>query len=222
MFRRYAIYITPDGPLGAAGARWLGWDIAAGSGVEHATVRGVDLATITQRPRRYGFHATVKPPMRLLEGCTSEELMRAAGALARSAAPVSLDGLAVTRLGGFLALTALGDTAPLDALAAQVVDNLDPFRAPPAPEELARRRNNALTPSQEQNLTRWGYPHVMQDYRFHITLTGRLKDADAIAPLVAAHFAPVLPVPYRIDHLTLAGEAEDGMFHAIARLPLGG
>jgi 2'-5' RNA ligase len=31
-----------------------------------------------------------------------------------------------------------------------------------------------LTPRQREHLDRWGYPYVMEDFRFHMTLTGRL------------------------------------------------
>ena len=33
---------------------------------------------------------------------------------------------------------------------------------------------DALTPSQVEHLDRWGYPYVMEEFRFHMTLTGRL------------------------------------------------
>lgn len=221
MYHRYAIYVTPEGPLADVGAAWLGWDMAAGRRVPHPHIDGLDVAALTKRPRKYGLHATIKPPMALAPGTTREELEQAAGALARSAAPVTLDGLDVTCIGRFLALTPRGDTGPLNALAALVVQSLDRFRAPATDVELARRRKAHLTPSQENNLTQWGYPHVMQDFRFHITLTGLLKDAAATAPLVEAHFIPVLPQPFVIRHLTLAGEDLNGRFHTLSRLPLG-
>ncbi len=222
MFDRYAIYVTPQGSLASHGAAWLGWDIATGTTVPHPQIDGLDVAALTKRPRKYGLHATIKPPMALAQGTTSEELEQAAGALARSAAPVILDGLKITRIGRFIALTPRGDTGPLNALAALVFEALDPFRAALSAPELARRRKYPLTPAQEHNLTLWGYPHVMQDFRFHITLTGPVSDIETTAPLVETHFKPVLPAPFVISHLTLAGEDTDGMFHTIARLPLGG
>ena len=222
MYRRFAIYVTPEGDLGRVGAAWLGWDILAGRSVEHPVPVGIDCARITKRPRKYGLHATVKPPMALRDGATPEALESAAGQIAKDIAPLELSGLEVSQIRGFLALTPRGDTRELDRLASIVVAQLDRFRTPPSSEELARRRKRRLTVSQEANLTRWGYPHVMEDYRFHITLTGPLKDADQLRPVVAAHFAPVLSEPFVIDHLSIAGEAEDGMFHRIARLPLGG
>lgn len=220
MYRRYAVYVTPDAPLAALGAAWLGWDIATGRPVPQPGIDGLDLPAITKRPRKYGFHATVKPPMALVQGTTADAVLRAAQDAALAMRPVTLDGLTVTRIGRFLALTPLGDTRALTRLAAHMVTTLDPFRASATAEELARRRARPLSPAQEENLTRWGYPHVMDEYRFHITLTGALKDAEGTAPLVAAHFAPMLPKPYVISHLTLAGEDAEGMFHTIARLPL--
>lgn len=222
MYRRYAIYITPDGPLGHHGAAWLGWDIAKGCAVAHPEVAGLDIAKITKRPRKYGLHATIKPPMVLASGTSGEELERAACALARRLPPVQLDGLEVRRMGRFLALTPRGDAQALNDIAAEMVANLDIFRAPVTAQDLARRRQRPLTASQDRNLTTWGYPYVMEDFQFHITLTGPLQDAETTLPHVAEHFAPVLPAPYVIDHLTLAGEDSDGMFHTIVRLPLGG
>ena len=222
MYRRYAIYVTPEGRLAQAGAAWLGWDMAAGCYVAHPDIDGIDIAAITKRPRRYGLHATLKPPMVLAEGADEAALIHAAKEIVSTLPQVNLDGLIVSRLGRFLALTAQGDTRALDDMAAQVVKSLDMFRAPPTSEELERRRHRPLTPSQEHNLTHWGYPNVMADFRFHITLTNPLKDAAAIMPIAAAHFAAVLPKPFSINHLTLAGEDAAGMFHSIARLQLGG
>ncbi len=222
MYRRYAIYVTPEGELGRVGSAWLGWDVLAGQAVAHPLLDGIDLSRITKRPRKYGLHATVKPPMVLRDGATIEALELAAGQITENFAPVELSGLEVSWIGSFLALTPQGDTAALNTLASTIVAQLDHFRAPPSCEELAQRRKRPLTPSQEANLVRWGYPHVMEDFRFHITLTGPLKDAARISPAVVAHFANVLSKPFIIDHLSIAGEEEDGMFHRIARLPLGG
>ena len=33
-----------------------------------------------------------------------------------------------------------------------------------------------MTSRQHKHLDRWGYPYVMEDFRFHMTLTGRLED----------------------------------------------
>ncbi|MCX7567265.1 DUF1045 domain-containing protein [Sulfitobacter sp. F26169L] len=221
MFRRFAIYITPDGKFGAQGAAWLGWDILAGEPVAQPQSIGIDLAKITRRPRKYGFHGTVKPPMALGCGYTPDMLEAEARAVASRLSPIILNSLEVCIMGRMLAFVPSGDSAALADLAATVVRSLDRFRAPPTPEEQAKRRKRPLSPSQEHNLAQWGYPHVMDDFRFHMTLTGPANNVTGVLPVAVAHFAPVLPQPYVIDHLTLVGEDIDGMFHKITRLPLG-
>ncbi len=222
MFQRYAIYATPTGQLARLGAAWLGWDMAQGCSVDHPVIDGLDIAKITKRPRKYGLHATIKPPMHLSTGKTEAQLTEAARAMATKISPVILDGLQIARIGGFLALTPVGNTAHLSHMANTTVETLDPFRAPASSQELARRRKRPLSPSQEHNLAQWGYPNVMDDFGFHITLTGPLKNAEAAAAMITPYFAPFLSSPFVIDHLTLAGEDQGGKFHSIAQLPFGG
>lgn len=222
MYRRFAIYFTPERALAETGSAWLGWDISQGCRVPHPRIDGLNLAALTKRPRKYGMHATIKPPMTLADGSRPEEFIEAASEIVKGLPLVALTGLRVSQIGRFLALTVEGDQTALNAMAAQVVAQLDPFRAAPTSEETNRRRQGHLTPSQGRNLARWGYPHVMEDFNFHITLTSPVKNANEVLPTAAAYFAPVLPTPFVIGALTVAGEDVDGMFHAFARLPLGG
>lgn len=225
VYSRYAIYFTPSpGDFATMGANWLGWDSATGTQAKHPQVEGLPapVADLTKRPRKYGFHGTIKPPFRLAKQTTRTQLEEAASDLMGSLSPVMLEGLQVTRLGQFLALTPVGDAAALAALAAQIVEGLDRFRAPAPPEELTRRRAAGLSPRQETNLITWGYPYVMDDFRFHMTLTGPLSK-DSITPVqdhLTARFAPVTEAPFRIDGMTLLGEDAAGMFHEIHRYPL--
>ncbi|KZZ30623.1 phosphonate metabolism protein [Sulfitobacter sp. HI0082] len=223
-FDRYAIYFTPQGSLAEAGAAWLGWDVARGCVVAHPAVAGLDVATLTETPRKYGLHATLKPPFGLAEGTTADGLLAEFEALCTRLSPVTLDGLALTPLGRFLALTPEGGTAALNAMAAEVVRGLDTFRAPPAEADLARRRQANLTPAQEANLSQWGYPYVMEAFRFHVTLTGKLPKSDLpqVTAALAPYIAPHLPQPFVLSSLTLVGQAEDGMFHEVHRAALSG
>ncbi|UOA32524.1 hypothetical protein DSM110093_02324 [Sulfitobacter sp. DSM 110093] len=223
-FDRYAIYYTPQGSLAEAGAAWLGWDVAHGQAVAHPEVAALDVASLTETPRKYGLHATIKPPFVLAEGTSADGLLAEFEALCAQLAPVTLDGLSLTPLGRFLALTPKGDTAALNAMAAEVVRGLDAFRAPPSEADLARRRQANLTLAQEANLNKWGYPYVLDAFRFHITLTSKLPKADlpqvtaALAPYITTH----LPQPFVLSSLTLVGQAEDGMFHEVHRAALSG
>lgn len=221
MFTRYAVYYTPAGALASKGACWLGWDVAAGSTVAHPDSVGLDLAEITQTPRKYGFHGTIKPPFALAEGAEPEALRMAFATLCDSLHPVEVDALGVSRLGRFLALTPRGDASDLAALAAKAVRDLDSFRAPPSEAELEKRRKGGLSPAQEENLRNWGYPYVMDQFRFHLTLSGRMKDLGPVAEAAETYFADALTAPYRFDALALVGERPDGMFETIERRGLG-
>ncbi|WP_212523443.1 DUF1045 domain-containing protein [Actibacterium sp. MT2.3-13A] len=226
-YRRYAIYFAPEpGPLAEFGAAWLGWDPATGKEVAHPDVAALPrpVAELTETPRKYGFHGTIKPPFRLAGGQSAQALHAAAQALCARLAPVALEGLGLSRLGAFLALTPKGDTGALAALAAETVRALDRFRAPPSEAEIARRNPARLSPAQRALLEKWGYPYVLGEFRFHLTLTGRLErgEAGAVEAALGPVVAPLLPAPFRVDNLCLFGEAEDGRFHLLHRYALSG
>jgi putative phosphonate metabolism protein len=225
-WRRYAIYALPEGALGAAGAAWLGWDAREGRHVPHPSVAGLPRSAeaLTERPRCYGFHATIKPPFRLAEGRSEDALAAAFSAFCAATEAGHAEGLEVGAIGPFLALRPEGSARDLSRVAAAAVEALDAFRAPPSDADLARRRAAGLTDRQEALLTRWGYPYVMEEFRFHVTLTGPLPppERDAAQVALAAHFAPFLPSPYRLEALALLGEDEAGRFHAIHETALSG
>ena len=79
---RYAIYFAPPpaSPLARFGRQWLGRDAETGEAVAtpaHAGVAPERLAAWTASPRRYGFHATLKPPFRLADGAANPYLLQA-------------------------------------------------------------------------------------------------------------------------------------------------
>ena len=160
----------------------------------------------------------------MAEGTDINTLMDTIAALSSRLAPVALDGMTLTRLGSFLALTPQGDVTALAQMASTVVRELDRFRAPPDAAEIARRKQANLTALQEKNLKDWGYPYVMDAFRFHMTLTGPLQGAqhDVILAQAIAHFADLPPRPFVVDSLTLVGESTEGFFHEIQRYTLTG
>lgn len=221
-YSRFAIYfVPPAGPLAEFGASWLGWDVIAGCEARQPDVPG--LHDITMTPRKYGFHGTLKPPFRLAEGRAFDDLQQAASDMAARIAPGICDGLDLTVMGRFLALTPYGNTAGLRAVAEACVRDLDGFRAALTDAELARRRKSKLTARQDTLLVQWGYPYVMEEFRFHMTLSGRLRDEDVPAwvETVTQHL-PDLPTPFVVDQIALCGEREDGRFDLIHRYTLAG
>lgn len=224
MFQRYALYYTPaqGTRLAQFGASWLGWDSFQGRGIAYRDVAGLSVQNITERPRKYGFHATLKPPFRLIDGATEDALAGHLEAFASTAKPVTLTGLELRMLGSFFALCPIGDAPDLTALATRVVQEFDDFRAPPNKAELAKRRAQRLSPGQEAMLKRWGYPYVLDEFRFHMTLTGRVDRAErTVVEGILQGLTADLPLsPHVIDSVTLLGEASDRHFHQIERFAL--
>ncbi len=227
-FMRYAVYWAPEeaDPMRAFGAAWLGHDPASGQPVLHREGLGLaaDVANdLTTEPRHYGLHATLKAPFRLKPDARLAELVDATDALARSIKSFTIEPLRLTNLSGFLALCPSSPSSELDALAQRSVIELDPMRAPLTPAERARRKPQYLTPDQLQLLDTWGYPHVFEHFRFHITLTKRLTDAERslVQPLLEKATRPFCSKPFSVGSIALFGDPGDGRpFRLVQRFPL--
>ncbi|MGB0958985.1 MAG: DUF1045 domain-containing protein [Halocynthiibacter sp.] len=219
-YTRFAIYyIPPEGSLATFGAKWLGWDVITGTNDDSLNIPELDDTTMT--PRKYGFHGTLKPPFRLADGYQVEDLTQAISAMAKRLSRVRCDGLGLSQIGHFLALTPTGDLQPLSNLARACVVDLDMFRRPADATEIERRRASGLSARQDANLLQWGYPYVLEDFKFHLTLTGRLKlgEMSKWKATVAEHM-PALLYPFDITSVALVGERPDGRFELIQRYDL--
>ena len=216
---RVALYYAPlsDDPLHRAAAAWLGRDAAIGADMAQPDIAGIEEAT--REPRLYGFHATLKPPMRLADGCTWDDVAAATTAMADRIAPFDLPVLSVQDLFGFLALRETMPCGPLQALADACVERLDHLRAPPSNEELARRRRSRLTPQQDANLVRWGYPYVFDTWFFHMTLTRRLNadEKPRFMPAAEAYLADAIATARRVTDVCLFVQPEPGAPFVIRR-----
>jgi len=101
----------------------------------------------------------------------------------------------------------------LKALATHCVMGLDDLRQPLSPEERLRRQPDQLDARGRELLDRHGYPHVLERFRFHITLTGPCDMATAgglvsqLAPSLAALNQASPPV---LDRLCLFHERAAG------------
>lgn len=227
MTERFAIYYAPSATsnLWERAATWLGRDAADGD-LFGGPVAGIDrdrLLNLTQSANRYGFHATLKAPMALADGATEADLRAALTAFAGQHQPVDLGKPRLASLEGFLALLVEPNEA-LQDFAAYVVESFDDFRAPMSVKDRAARAGRGLSERQIELLDAYGYPYVFEEFRFHMTLTDRLVEADAadIAQAATTWFTPVLDEPILLDRLSLFHEPEAGKpFRRIGDYKLG-
>jgi putative phosphonate metabolism protein len=211
---RIAVYFTPpaDHPLVRTAASWLGRDAFSGARVRRGPVAGFDdaeLDALTAVPRRYGFHATLKPPFRVAADHSLDEIRASLAAFCRDRASLTIPALRLAEIGPFFALTAGEAEDEIGAFADAVVRTFEPFRAPLTEAGMAPRRPERLTERQRGNLLDWGYPHVFEDFRFHMTLTGPVPAEHRIrmAWLLRERFASFIGKPLTIDALSLFRES---------------
>ncbi|MBR0915682.1 DUF1045 domain-containing protein [Bradyrhizobium japonicum] len=209
-FPRYAIYFAAgaDSAVSRFGAELLGYEVYTGDEVPFpadASRVAPDWRDVTADPRKYGFHGTMKAPMALAPGKTEAELVAACAAFAGKARPMPSIRPVVDSISGFIAVIPTEPVGALQQLAADCVREFDDFRAPMTTEDRARRRPDKLTERQRDYLDRWGYPYVMEEFRFHMTLTGRL-DAERRGPILEmlrARFAALGLETLAIDRIAL-------------------
>lgn len=226
---RYAIYYAPESrsDLWRFGSSVIGCDAASGTDVPFLTTGGMRIAewsALTAEPRRYGFHATLKAPFHLADGFDETRLLERASAIASAHTAVALEKLQVAVLSGFIALKPTGDITQLTSLASAMVDAFDDLRAPLTPADRARRLSAPLTARQIAYLDRYGYPHVLEEFRFHMTLTGKvpLGTIDDLRSELANRFAEArVPSPIMVGGLTIfRQDRRTSRFRIIARFPL--
>ncbi|WP_046866431.1 DUF1045 domain-containing protein [Microvirga massiliensis] len=224
---RYALYFTPPPghPLSEFGSALLGYDCNTGELRPQPALPGIDTEEqhrFTEDPRRYGFHATLKAPFRLPEGSSEVALRRDLTAFASQTPPVELGALVPVLLGRFVALVPAVPSTALALFAAECVAAFEAHRAPLTEAERARRDPDAMPRRQAALLDRWGYPYVFEEFRFHMTLTGALREERRALWLERlAQLCDGLPL-VMIDAISLLRQdGPDRRFRVIERAALG-
>ncbi|NKJ04802.1 DUF1045 domain-containing protein [Rhizobium sp. SG741] len=226
---RYALYFTPpkDDPLTSLAALWLGRDAFSDEIFSDKAIGPVPEghAELTADPRRYGFHATLKAPFELAASVNERDLLEVAAEFAARTKAFVIPELVLGQLGHFFALVPGSLYQPLQDFASRVVKTFEPFRAPLSQYDIARRNPEGMTEAQRANLLRWGYPYVNDEFRFHMTLTGRVpaKRQAEMHEVLRERFADHTGKPLDISGLAIFVEEERGApFTVRSWLPLAG
>ena len=231
MMPRYAIYFSPaiTSPWWAFGAGWLGRDEWSNLPLEQAVVDEISpeaLYAMTQAPRRYGFHATLKAPFHLQNNCGITDLTEKLLYLSKQLQPVELGTLCAVKMGNFVALVPQTMSTKLQDLAEKCVTEINALRAPLTEIDIARRSVDVKDLRGQFLLEKFGYPHVLERFVFHFTLSGRVTPQEADS-LVTTLMRPVMKLnqnsPLVLDRLCLFIEDTPGEpFRRIADMALTG
>lgn len=226
--QRFAIYFVfaPDHPLYLKATQWLGHCIYnQTTGFPVAFSQASEPYRSVQQAAHYGFHATLKPPFRLQAGTTQAELENRLQDFTSSIQAFTCAPLKVDSIGNFLALVPGKICDDLNELASQCVQHFDSFRAPLNEAELEKRLRSPLTPRQQELLRQWGYPYVLDEFRFHMTLTDRLADnlINEARQQLALEFAPDLTSHLQVDRICLCQQPRpEEPFYLLQSYALGG
>lgn len=210
---RYAVYFCPaaGSALDTFGREWLATTAIPGIAAER-------LRVLTANVCRYGWHATLCAPFALAEQASYDDLCWSLIDIAQRTQSFELP-LHLGRLGGFLALRPSGDETSAWMLAERCVRRLNALRAPVS-DETWRRRATQLDAVELDLFRQFGYPYVLDRYRFHLTLCAPAGSEEERA--LHAWLSPraaSLP-PARIDAMTVCREAGPGQpFEPIERFP---
>jgi hypothetical protein len=216
MSGRYAIYFIPsaDSPTYQRVSAWLGYSI-----LQEQTLSQRELPAdlhefrgFTRHAALYGCHATLKPPFRLRAGLKEKHLLKIFKHFCRICRPIRCSGLRVDSIGRFLALTQSKNSKKLDELATDCVQTFDLFRDEISEAGFNKRQPEKLSPNQLKMLQQWGYPFVLDEFRFHITLSDPLPESSLSACKKALNnfLLPTFSDSFVIDSLSLCHQAHAG------------
>jgi hypothetical protein len=229
---RHAAYFTPalQSQAWNLGSQWLGrnaYQPTITKQPEFDSLSAELFNQLTCTPRLYGWHATLKAPFELTPNARLEELQTAFKQLANHKSSAFHLPVKLTDMGDFLALVPSQHSPELQEFAAECVRQLHHLALPLSEAELQRRTGSGLTARQAELLHEWGYPFVMDQFQFHMTLSGSLKNVDPKhkADLTAAAlewFTPVLKNGLVIDGVTwFSQDQKNGDFRWVERFEFG-
>ena len=225
LYKRVAIFYAPGSqtPLADFGAQWLGWDVEKSNTVPHPEISGLPapISDLVATPQKYGFHGTLKAPFRLHEDQTLDGLRHAMKAFSDKRQRFVIGEMKVAKLGRFVAIIQANPSDEFANFASDIVRSFEAYRAPLSDEEIAKRRKAELTPRQDELMLQWGYPFIFEEFKFHLTLTGKLSEqnAQSVCDRLGEHLKTILKDPLEAVDLCLYGERDDGRFEIIERFP---
>lgn len=227
MSARYAVFFCPDdaSDLASYGRLVLGRtaDGSPANPSHHDFHDRTVAAALSATPAHYGFHATLKAPFRLSVDASEEDLLSAVESLAQRQTSIDMHSLKPMMLSEFVALGFERQPSAVARLASQCVEQFESLRAPLTQEDLHKRKPDLLNDAQRAYLFQYGYPYVMSEFCFHMTLTGRLtldEHADYVDWLKTL-YTRIVPQEPKLDRLAVYWQPDRAAaFTRLAQFPI--
>ena len=233
-YKRVAIYFLPkkNSSLENFGKNLLGRDINKKKKIsltrrqKYFINRGFtyfdELKDYCEQPAKYGFHATLKAPFRLKRNVKTKNFYDVISHIAAQHSRFKIKGLKIVYSKKFTFITSRKPNKLLINLESDLVKHLDTFRAELNKTEIKKRIPDSLTFKQNKYLKEWGYPFVLDQFKFHMTLMNQNNNK-----LSNKQKLELEKLIYKISNnllefneISLLGENKNGYFEEIKRFKL--
>ena len=233
-YSRYAIYYAPpkESSLEEFGRYWFGWDplnaklINNKHRINYLNRFGIkNLINIDKNvliPKKYGFHGTLIPPFKLNKNYSTNTLFKKTEEIAKKFKKFKFYKFKLKKINNFYAFVQNKKNNNINKLSNRLVRELFKFRSPLTKKEIDRRNPSKLSKLQLNILYKWGYPYIMSEFNFHMTLASEVTGNKLYFELkkIEKNKEIILNEINNFDKIYIFGENQNGMFENLENFSL--
>ena len=233
-YSRYAIYYAPpkESSLEEFGRYWFGWDplnaklINNKHRINYLNRFGIkNLINIDKNvliPKKYGFHGTLIPPFKLHKNYSTNTLFKKTEEIAKKFKKFKFYKFKLKKINNFYAFVQNKKNNNINKLSNRLVRELFKFRSPLTKKEIDRRNPSKLSKLQLNILYKWGYPYLMSEFNFHMTLASEVTGNKLYLELkkIERNKEIILNEINNFDKIYIFGENQKGMFENLENFSL--
>jgi len=233
-YSRYAIYYAPpkESSLEEFGRYWFGWDplnaklINNKRRINYLNRFGIkNLINIDKNvliAKKYGFHGTLIPPFKLNKNYSTNTLFKKTEEIAKKLKKFKFYKFKLKKINNFYAFVQNKKNNNINKLSNRLVRELFKFRSPLTKKEINRRNPSKLSKLQLNILYKWGYPYLMSEFNFHMTLASEVTGNKLYLELkkIERNKEIILNEINNFDKIYIFGENQKGMFENLENFSL--
>lgn len=233
-YSRYAIFYAPpkESNLEEFGRYWFGWDplnaklINNKRRINYLNRFGIkNLINIDKNvliAKKYGFHGTLIPPFKLNKNYSTNTLFKKTEEIAKKLKKFKFYKFKLKKINNFYAFVQNKKNNNINKLSNRLVRELFKFRSPLTKKEIDRRNPSKLSKLQLNILYKWGYPYLMSEFNFHMTLASEVTGNKLYLELkkIERNKEIILNEINNFDKIYIFGENQKGMFENLENFSL--
>ena len=233
-YSRYAIYYAPpkESNLEEFGRYWFGWDPINAKSINNKqrinylngfgikNLKNIDKNVLIAK--KYGFHGTLIPPFKLNKNYSTNTLFKKTEEIAKKFKKFKLYKFKLKKINNFYAFVQNKKNNNINKLSNRLVRELFKFRSPLTKKEIDRRNPSKLSKFQLNILYKWGYPYLMSEFKFHMTLASEVTGNKLYSELkkIENNKEIILNEINNFDKIYIFGENQKGMFENLENFSL--